>query len=199
PPKYVKWYVYKAPRTSTLAIKNLRRARLSSEMAEGVVYLLLVSPCVVKAAELVLRVALPPEPAYSTYVLRKNQFSPATLRLGLPVFALAIPKRVAVLRDGQIDCVARIGALCMRLQRIQPTELTRIFGLILICVHSYFLCFQMADPQGWTARGSIQSLRPSMAVSQQRGRAIEQSNISTLPECYLQHSGNILANEIFTD
>ncbi|KAA6362753.1 MAG: hypothetical protein EZS28_041720, partial [Streblomastix strix] len=26
----------------------------------------------------------------------------------------------------------------------------------------------MVDPQGWTARGSIQSLRPSMAVSQQR-------------------------------
>ncbi|KAA6396925.1 MAG: hypothetical protein EZS28_007553 [Streblomastix strix] len=31
----------------------------------------------------------------------------------------------------------------------------------------------MAYPQGWTARGSIQSLRPSMAVSQQRGLAIE--------------------------
>ncbi|KAA6362986.1 MAG: hypothetical protein EZS28_041487 [Streblomastix strix] len=26
----------------------------------------------------------------------------------------------------------------------------------------------MADPQGWMARGSIHSLRPSMAVSQQR-------------------------------
>ncbi|KAA6318533.1 MAG: hypothetical protein EZS28_054932, partial [Streblomastix strix] len=35
----------------------------------------------------------------------------------------------------------------------------------------------MADPQGWTARGSIQSLRPSMAVSQQRGGAIERSDI----------------------
>ncbi|KAA6359803.1 MAG: hypothetical protein EZS28_044669, partial [Streblomastix strix] len=45
-----------------------RRARLSSKGAAGVVYLLLVSPCVVKAAELVLRVALPPEPAYSTYL-----------------------------------------------------------------------------------------------------------------------------------
>ncbi|KAA6379483.1 MAG: hypothetical protein EZS28_024989, partial [Streblomastix strix] len=31
----------------------------------------------------------------------------------------------------------------------------------------------MADPQGWTARGSIQTLLPSMAVSQQRGGAIE--------------------------
>ncbi|KAA6367336.1 MAG: hypothetical protein EZS28_037136, partial [Streblomastix strix] len=46
----------------------------------------------------------------------------------------------------------------------------------------------MADPQGWTARGNIQSLRPSMAVSQQKGEAIEQSDISTLQESYLQHS-----------
>ncbi|KAA6361386.1 MAG: hypothetical protein EZS28_043087, partial [Streblomastix strix] len=30
----------------------------------------------------------------------------------------------------------------------------------------------------------------TQTISQQRGGAIEQSNISTLPGCYLQHSGN---------
>ncbi|KAA6379622.1 MAG: hypothetical protein EZS28_024851, partial [Streblomastix strix] len=93
-------------------------------------------------------------------------------------------------RDGQVDCVAQIGALCMRLQSAQHTKLTRIFEIVLICVESSFFCFQMADSQGWTALGSIQSLRLSMAVSQQRGGATERSNISTLPGCYQQHSGN---------
>ncbi|KAA6368389.1 MAG: hypothetical protein EZS28_036084, partial [Streblomastix strix] len=177
----------------TLTIQILRRGLLSSKVTAGVVNMLLVSPCVVKAAEPMLRVALPPYPAYSTYLLRESQFPTAALRRCHQIFALVIFKRVVVIwlvRDRHVDCVARIDALCMRLQRTQSTELTYIFGMVLNCVHPCFLYIQMAEPQGWTARGSIRSLRPAMVVSQQRSGAIERSDIKTLSGYYSEHSDN---------
>ncbi|KAA6368388.1 MAG: hypothetical protein EZS28_036086 [Streblomastix strix] len=45
----------------------------------------------------------------------------------------------------------------------------------------------MADPQGWTARGSIQSLRQSMAVSQQRDNKALMATFSSLSEVEKQN------------
>ncbi|KAA6352867.1 MAG: hypothetical protein EZS28_051606 [Streblomastix strix] len=80
PPKCVKWKVYQAPETLVLAIKILRRARFSDRVAAGVVDLQQVSQYVIKTAKPVLRVVLPPEPAYLTYFLRRSQFPAAMLR-----------------------------------------------------------------------------------------------------------------------
>ncbi|KAA6356067.1 MAG: hypothetical protein EZS28_048406, partial [Streblomastix strix] len=50
--------------------------------------------------------------------------------------------------DRKVDCKVRIGALCMCLLFLQLTELTRVFGMVLTCVHSWFICFLDGRPIG---------------------------------------------------